>query len=217
MKIVCISDSHNQHENIILPEGDMIIHSGDLTGIGTTGEVMSFLEWFKNLDFKYKIFIAGNHDWLFEHIANDDPKNPQYTTIEKIVPEGVIYLNDSGIEIEGLKIWGSPIQPWFHSWAFNRRPGKEIQQHWDLIPEGLDILITHGPPLGILDKNRFNEPCGCRDLRIAVVDKKPKVHVFGHIHESHGLLKQGSVTYINASVLNDFYKMVYEPIEIIIN
>ncbi|PQJ82612.1 metallophosphoesterase family protein [Polaribacter glomeratus] len=100
-----------------------------------------------------KIFIAGNYDFFFERAHRDIIKNK--------IPKNVIYLNDSGCEIADLKIWGSPVQPEFYNWAFNIECGKEIKQHWDLIPKNIDILITHGPPYGILDKTTRNDLVGC--------------------------------------------------------
>ena len=208
MKIVIISDTHNQHEHLSLPEGDMIIHAGDVSSNGTKKEITEFLSWFEKLDYRYKIFIAGNHDFFFEHEGAHD--------IKAQIPENVIYLNDSGVELEGLNIWGSPIQPWFHDWAFNRKRGKEIKKHWRKIPNNLDILITHGPPKGIKDKIINGESVGCKDLLDTILEVKPKIHVFGHIHEGYGELNRHDVRFINASVLNHQYQIQNLPITIAI-
>jgi len=108
-------------------------------------------------------------------------------------------LNDSPFEYEGLKFWGSPISPTFFDWSFNRDRGPKIKRHWDMIPNDTDILITHGPPAGILDRNRKNVNCGCDDLLEALARVNPKLHVFGHIHESYGIHDSSSTKFVNAS------------------
>lgn len=206
MKIVFISDTHGLHNEIEIPNGDMLIHAGDISSRGKEHEIDDFLDWFSNQPHKYKIFIAGNHDFFFEKM------NAKY--IETKIPKNIIYLNDSGIEIENFKIWGSPIQPEFYDWAFNRNRGSAIKKHWDLIPLNTDLLITHGPPLNILDKTISGDFVGCEDLLTAVNRIKPKIHVFGHIHEDYGVLKTNNTTFINASVLDVRYRNANNPIMI---
>ncbi len=205
MKTVLISDTHSQHQKLELPKGDMLIHAGDVSKRGTVAEVHNFLEWFARQDFKYKIFVAGNHDFFFENASSEE--------IEKAIPENVIYLNDSGVEIEGIKIWGSPIQPWFFDWAFNRQRGEAIAKHWALIPNDTDVLITHGPPFGILDKTARNINAGCEELMLKI-DQLPnlKLHVFGHIHEAYGIQQKNNTQFVNASVLNLGYQLVNEAV-----
>ena len=205
MKIVCISDSHGQHHALNLPEGDMILHGGDFTKRGTENQVREFLSWFSRLPYKYKVFIAGNHDFL----AEEEPDLFRF-----MIPENCIYLEDASTTIEGLKIWGSPYTPWFYDWAFNRHRGAEIQLHWEKIPDDTDILITHGPPAGILDKTFRNEPVGCDDLRKAIQRVKPRLHLFGHIHEGYGRFDKDGTAFINASVLNIQYQLVNAPVSI---
>ena len=201
MKIVVISDTHGQHraKSLKLSEGDMIIHAGDISSKGTLNSVVDFLDWFSGLSYKYKIFIAGNHDFLFE---KDTPEN-----IKKLIPENVIYLNDSKVIIEGINIWGSPIQPLFYNWAFNRKRGEEIKKHWDLIPDDTDILITHGPAFNILDKTVRNDLAGCEDLLKKIKIVKPKYHIFGHVHEAYGEIEEFGVKFINASLMTERYKL----------
>lgn len=205
MKIVAISDTHTKHNHLKLPKGDMLIHAGDISSGGTESEVKNFLHWFGSQDFKYKVLIAGNHDFFFE------ARTPHY--IASLLPKGVIYLNDEGVTIEGINIWGSPVQPWFYNWAFNRQRGKEINQHWKLIPQNTDILITHGPTFGILDKTTRGEQVGCEDLKNMIDKIQPKFHICGHIHEAYGIEKVKNTTYINASVLNERYELVNKAIE----
>ena len=206
MTLTLISDTHFRHNQLELPGGDMLIHAGDLCGHGTEGEALAFLRWFGEQPYKYKIFIAGNHDWFFEKNSKID--------IYKIIPENIYYLNDSGVEIEGLKIWGSPVQPAFLDWAFNRKKGAEINKHWKLIPKDTDILITHGPPFGILDRTTSNYNAGCEMLLKKVNQIQPKLHVFGHIHEGYGMVEKGKTIFANASSVNFNYQMVNAPIVI---
>lgn len=207
MRIVTISDTHGQHHSLELPKGDMLLHAGDVSKFGAEAQILDFLAWFSSLDFAYKIFIAGNHDYFFER--ND------IRYIKELIPENIIYLNDSGITINGLNIWGSPVQPWFFDWAFNRKRGEEIAKHWGLIPENTDVLLVHGPVYGHLDiVDRNDEHVGCEDLRIKVDAIKPKVVVCGHIHEAYGVKINNDICYINASVLNLGYELVNAPIVI---
>ncbi|MCK5521112.1 MAG: metallophosphatase domain-containing protein, partial [Candidatus Marinimicrobia bacterium] len=182
---------------------------GDMSSNGSRESVIDFLKWFASLDYQYKIFIAGNHDWFFE-------KNDR-NEINKIIPSNVIYLENEGIEIEGIKIWGSPISPEFNNWAFNRRRGEEINKVWNLIPSDTDILITHGPPQGILDRTNNWENVGCLDLLTKIMEIQPKFHLFGHIHEDYGKKKIGETTYINASILSAMYDVKNRPVVIKIN
>lgn len=202
MRIVFISDTHCRHREIRLPEGDMLIHAGDFSGRGERDEVEQFLAWFSSLDFAHKIFIAGNHDFL----AEDDPE-----AFAEMVPDDLLYLNEDGVEISGIKIWGSPITPWFFDWAFNRQRGDEIARHWERIPTATDLLITHGPPLGVLDRTVNGTRAGCEELLQRVEIVRPRIHVFGHIHEGHGILEKGPTTFINGSSLDFRYQPVHQP------
>lgn len=203
MRIVAIADTHSQHDKLKLPEADMILHAGDISKRGEEQEILAFLHWFKNMDYRYKIFIAGNHDFYFERTSPEK--------IKEIIPENVIYLCDSGITIEGIRIWGSPVTPTFFNWAFNRDRGEAISRHWDLIPEGTDILMTHGPVAGILDKTTRGEEVGCAGLLKRVGELKPKYYIGGHIHEAYGKLESQSTTYFNASVLDERYHLKNGP------
>ena len=203
MKFVAISDTHCRHKSVQLPRGDVLLHAGDISYKGQWSEVLDFLNWFKNVPFRYKIFIAGNHDFYFER--------EKKAAIEQAIPEGVQYLNDSGITLDGIQIWGSPVTPWFYDWAFNRQRGATIAKHWALIPTHTDILLTHGPAFGILDTVLNGNHAGDKDLLKAIETIKPKVHVCGHIHEAYGRIKRSSTTFINASVVNEKYELVNSP------
>jgi Icc-related predicted phosphoesterase len=206
MKIVCISDTHNCNERINVPEGDILIHSGDATTVGNAKQIVEFNDWFANLPHKHKIFVAGNHDWLFE---------TDNRFARTLLDDSITYLQDSSIEIEGLKIYGSPWQPRFFDWAFNLNRGAELAEKWKLIPEDTDILITHGPPHGILDeveRQYWTENTGCEELRKRVEIIKPKLHVFGHIHCGYGEKEEFGVKFVNASNCDEEYQPTQMPI-----
>lgn len=206
MKFLCLSDTHGKHRLLKnLPEADIIIHAGDLSKDGSERSCMDFMNWFRELPYAHKIFIAGNHDFFFEDAS------PQY--LRKVVPENLVYLNDSGVTINGINIWGSPITPAFYDWAFNRERGKVINKHWKLIPANTDILVTHGPPMGILDQVGLNDHAGCADLLRHVKRIKPKFHIFGHIHGSHGRYSTPVTQFINPSIVDDNYDVKNFPLE----
>jgi Icc-related predicted phosphoesterase len=203
MKIVCISDTHSLHNRMEIPDGDLLIHAGDVSSRGGMTEIADFNEWLGTLPHPHKVMIAGNHDFGFE----------RYPKEAKALISNAKYLRDSGITIEGLKIWGSPIQPWFYDWAFNRQRGKDIRKHWDLIPTDTDILITHGPPFGILDDTDRGEKVGCEDLIDIIQNRvRPRLHVFGHIHEAYGQKQVKETLFINASMVNLAYRPVNQAI-----
>lgn len=206
MNITFISDTHGKHEEIQIPKDtEMLIHAGDISNVGTLQEVRTFLEWYDKIEVKYKIFIGGNHDFFLEQNA------PLFEVLLMDYPT-LIYLENEEKEIGGIKLWGSPITPWFHNWAFNRHRGTDIARYWEQIPEEVDILITHGPPMGYGDKLFNGDLVGCEGLLQAVQKIKPAIHVFGHIHEAYGIFKNESTTFINASCLNLRYQAVNEPI-----
>ena len=211
--LVFISDTHTKHKQISdqlyqiyseYPES-ILVHAGDISYRGLPWEVENFVSWYDGLPFRHKIFIAGNHDFLFEDEADEAKK------ILERSGKSVIYLQDSGIEIDGLKFWGSPVTPRFHDWAFNR--DSDIEYHWNLIPEDTNVLITHGPPHKILDQTRGYVDAGCWRILDKIKDLKSlKVHVFGHIHEAAGIKEVDGVTYINASILNLYYEVKNSPV-----
>lgn len=204
MRVIFISDTHMKHENLRLPEGEILVHAGDFSRRGLVHEAQMFLDWFGAQPHRHKIFIAGNHDF----IAEREP-----ALFESMIPSNVIYLNDSGCEVEGIRIWGSPIQPWFFDWAFNRKRGADIRRHWDMIPADTELLVTHGPPYGILDEVvRDPRPVGCRDLLHKVSElQQLKVHAFGHIHEGYGAREVGGTLFLNAAVLDENYDLKNKP------
>jgi len=182
MKIVAISDTHNEHARIDLPEGDMIIHAGDSCTGGTAREFYNFYKWFKSLDYKYKIFVAGNHDG---YLWDQDPPPA----------EGVYYLRDNFVVIEGLKIYGSPWTSVYGDWWFMKED-YELTRYWNGIPHDTDILVTHSPIYGINDYN-----LGSNSLADRVKHVDLKLHVCGHIHEGYGVTVKDNITYVNAAIM----------------
>ena len=214
-KITFISDTHNKHNYLnskaygnILGSGDFLIHAGDCTSMGQSYEIKSFLDWFSNTDFKYKIFISGNHDFGFEN---------GYEINQEYKDNGVIYLQDNEVTIDGIKFYGSPWQPEFHNWAFNLPRGEKIAEKWSMIPNDIDILITHGPAYQILDYAPIGGHVGCEELSNKIFEIKPKIHVCGHIHDSYGQKNIDGIEFLNASILNDRYEPAHKPIVMTFN
>jgi Icc-related predicted phosphoesterase len=203
-RIVCISDTHLVHEHFALkvPPGDIVLHAGDATLQGSSFELASFVRWFARLPHQHKILIAGNHDFVFE-------LNP--AAGRTLLSSGITYLQDSEVEIHGLRIYGSPWTPYFRNWAFNLPRGSKIRKKWALIPDGIDVLITHGPPAGgggVKD----GKDLGCADLSDAVARLRPHVHLFGHVHEGYGISSRDQTVLINASICDDAYRPLNRPI-----
>ena len=210
MRIIHFSDTHGYHEHVDFADlkADVAVCSGDITNRGELMLVEEFLDWYQSkTQFKYKIFIAGNHDFCFEDVPE------RIKQILENYPD-IIYLNDSGVYIEGVLFWGSPIQPLFHNWAFNRQRGEEIKQHWDLIPRNTNVLIVHGPPFGTLDWCLSGLRVGCEDLLEAINEIKPQAFLCGHIHESYGITGNKETIFSNASLMNKHYYPCNQPIVI---
>lgn len=205
MRVVAISDTHTFERHLAVPDGDVLIHAGDFTISGDVFEVSEFAEWLEKQPHKHKIIVAGNHDWLFErspHLAHP---------IIKSIPRAY-YVQDNLIEIESVTFYGAPWQPRFCDWAFNVDRGEAIKRYWDRIPP-CDVLITHGPPWGVLDYVKLGEPhLGCEELLKAVGRTKPRFHVFGHIHGGYGEWQINGTRFINASICDEAYQPINAPI-----
>jgi predicted phosphohydrolase len=169
---------------------------------GRSEEIERFDHWLGTLPHEHKVVIAGNHDFLFER----DPDRA------RALLANASYLQDGLIEVGGLRIWGSPWQPWFFDWAFNLPRGPALASKWALVPDGVHVLVTHGPPAGILDRTANEEAVGCHDLARALERILPRLHVFGHIHESYGRLERDGTTFVNASNCDLKYRPVQAPI-----
>lgn len=215
-RLTFISDTHTKHEKLngFLPGGDILLCAGDISSRGYKTELENFFKWFDGIDnYDHKIFIAGNHDFGFQ----DEPETIKglltgYKTIDYLQDE---YLGIQDGDEPELKIWGSPWQPEFHNWAFNLPRGEKIKEKWDLIPNDIDILITHGPAFGKLDYVPYDGlNVGCEELLKRIEEVKPKIHLSGHIHSGWGYVFNGETHFFNAAILNDRYEFRNKPITI---
>ena len=204
MKIALVSDTHNMMDKVLpfVGEVDMFIHAGDFTNLGSREEVIKFSTQLRRVQAKYKIVIAGNHELILDGGMK----------AHLLLPKKTIYLENSGAIIEGLKIWGSPMTPRFFDWAFLRDRGKDIKRYWDIIPDDLDFLITHGPPHGVLDEPEPGLHVGCEELKKRVKKAMPKFHVFGHVHPSRGTVLYRSVMYMNVAAVNRLGYLREDPV-----
>ncbi|CAF0922084.1 unnamed protein product [Adineta steineri] len=228
-RIVCISDTHSRYQ-FELPPGDILVHGGDFSLDGRQTEIEEFLKYLKGLtQYRLKIFIAGNHDLTLEPKFYEETwkrwhyrGKQDYELIGRLIRDpslatehGIIYLEQQEFidPQTGLKFFGSPYQPEFCDWAFNLPANSpEIKQVWSKIPDDVDVLITHGPPANILDKTYMEQHVGCAQLLARVQKIKPKLHVFGHIHEAYGREEHDSTIFVNASTCNLRYKPSQPPI-----
>lgn len=208
MRLVILSDTHGEHENINVPAGDVLIHCGDFSCHGDERELVGFVRWLSKISPKYgaTFVIAGNHDRQLEI-------DPSLADVFGGVAE---YLFNSSSNYRGWNFWGSCFTPAYNNWAFNLpKDGDELQKNWAQVPNNCDVLITHGPPYGVLDCVGYvKENVGCKWLRKRIEEVKPKVACWGHIHEARGLNYwsiPGTVC-INATNLNGRYELVHEPV-----
>lgn len=183
MRILHLSDTHGIHHKIKnMPPADVLIHSGDISHSGSEEEVLDFLNWFIDLDYPQKIFVTGNHDiCLWDAVDIED------------LPDNVHFLQDRSITVNGFKIFGIGYD---HS---------EMK-----IPKDADIVVTHEPPIMILDKSA-GVHWGNAPLRNRIFEIKPRLHLFGHAHESYGTLRQEGILFSNAALLNEMNRLVREP------
>lgn len=218
MIIDCISDLHGHYPK--LEGGDLLIVAGDLTKHDTQLQHKEFFEWMDGQNYYAKAYIAGNHDNYYQ--KNEAKKY--------IYPAGVVYLEDQAAEFEGLKIWGSPWTQSFegmnpHCKAFTLDTEKELAKKWALIPDDIDILITHSPPYGSRDMIVVNDKLKCigsKSLQKRSLNLDLKLWVVGHIHEGYGVDPFGGILggnnckLVNASHVNERYEPVNKPIRIIL-
>ena len=205
MKLLLLSDTHGQNDVLkTLPATDVLIHCGDSTRYGSRDNLREFAEIFGDCDAPVKILIAGNHDACFA-------KHP--IEARQIVAErGITYLQDDWVAIEGIKFWGIPWTPIFLDWYFMANEEKRIEK-WGLIPDDVDVIISHGPPYGVLDQllRGGGKRVGSVEHRNRVFSIQPTLNVFGHIHETYGQTHYGEMDFINCSLLNFYYEMVNQP------
>jgi len=216
MNIVSISDTHGKHNSLDMTKypGDVLVHAGDFTGVGSKTAVILFLEWFETQPYKYLVLIAGNHETVVESDAD------WFKHVLKEFPT-VIYLEDSEVVIEGIKFYGSPYSNEFYNWAFMEEE-IDLVTVWNKIPEDTQVLITHGPAYGCNDL--VSNTWGARDPHVgskSLQHKKKQLHkltlhISGHIHEDYGITMSEDVINICASILNEKYKVTNAPITITI-
>jgi len=204
-KIVLFGDSHGRanFHMIRWPKADIAACVGDFSTFGNELDTIAFIEEYKELPYKYKILVAGNHDKLFERAIG---------FCEDLCKEAnIIHLFDRWVDINKIRIYGTPWQPPFNNWAFNVKE-KDLVRCYAKIPKKTDILLTHCPPYGILDQAGNGYHCGSKALLERVKQVRPKVHAFGHLHESYGRQKIDGITYINCSLLDGNYNERNEPV-----
>lgn len=204
MRLVCMSDTHSQHESVEVPDGDVFVHSGDYSSAGSQKAAVDFATWLSGLPHQHKVVTPGNHDWFSE-------KEPAAAAL---IFRKSTYLVDEAREVGGFKFYGAPWSPRFFDWAFNADRGAVIRSKWARIPDDTQVLVVHGPPAGILDRTRSGETVGCADLLNTIENRLSKLRlvVFGHIHEAHGTLKRDGVLYVNASTCDLKYRPVQPPV-----
>ena len=205
MKLIIISDTHGKHDSLGKLSGDVLIHCGDI-GIGsrpTLDQVLDLDAWFGTQDFQLKLCIGGNHDFALQSSARHNPslfKNAEY-------------LEDRAVAFGDLLFYGAPWIPDLKDWAYYL-DDTELRARWAKIPSETDVLITHTPPSGFLDRNSSGRSCGCIALRERVMQVKPRLHCFGHIHASAGTAVDQGTIFVNAAVVDRTYKIARPPIEI---
>jgi predicted phosphodiesterase len=203
LRLVLLSDTHGMHDRIDVPAGDVLVHAGDFCSNGSEAQARAFAAFWAAQPHPHKVVIAGNHDRCLE---SDPTLGPALF--------GPSYLIDEGREVAGLRVYGAPWQPWFLDWAFNLQRGESLRAKWALIPEGLDLLVTHGPPQHVLDRTFTGDAVGCADLAAAIERTAPRLHVFGHIHEGYGSERRGATLHVNASNCTLQYEPINRPIAI---
>ncbi|HET7600600.1 MAG TPA: metallophosphatase domain-containing protein [Gemmatimonadales bacterium] len=193
MRVVALSDTHNKHAELVVPDGDLLVHAGDLTAWGTDAELAATLDWLAGLPHRHKLVVAGNHDRAFARngVASRAAARAR----------GIWYLEGAGVEIRGLRVWGGPWTPPHRRriWAYEL-PLAERAREWAAIPADVHVVVTHTPAAGILDLGDRGHRLGCPALR-ARLRQLPalRAHVCGHLHEGRGELTQDGVRYVNAS------------------
>jgi Icc-related predicted phosphoesterase len=206
MKIVAISDTHNEYSKLIIPECDILISAGDYSSRGYDHEVRNFHKWLDLQPAKHIISVQGNHELGVEI----DYQNAKTIAVEQC--PRVRFIDEGPIEIEGINFWCSAITPFFCDWAWNRHP-EDIQKHWDMIPEDTNILITHGPPYGILDQTTYvdgtirPDHLGCPKLMERIKTLKDlDLHFYGHIHYPGGRsVNAFGTSFYNCAVCDELY------------
>ncbi|KAI9275870.1 Metallo-dependent phosphatase-like protein [Phascolomyces articulosus] len=214
-RFVCVSDTHGKDSfSFPIPEGDVFVHAGDMTRISNPNEFIKTIAWIKSLPHKIKIVTAGNHDHILDERFGYITEKQEI--LAKMEHAGIIYLEHESFhlpkELGGYKMFVSPYAPYHIGGAFMPHSLREI---WEKIPNDVDILVTHTPPFGYQDRIVRNKShVGCPILRDKVDTIKPRVHLFGHIHEDHGWewTRDGKTLMINACICDKRYRPSQRPV-----
>jgi Icc-related predicted phosphoesterase len=201
IRLVLMSDTHGHHRQVEVPDGDLLVHAGDFTFFnGSTFAIRDFNDWLGQLPHRSKVLIPGNHDSGFVDSA-----------FRELITEATLLINE-GTVMQGLRIWGSPCTPSDRG-AFGPGTAQEREELFSRIPEDTDILITHGPLRGILDQSALEgKHQGCDQLLTAVRRVRPRVHVFGHVHQHYGMVRSAGTLFVNAALAGSDYAIAKCPI-----
>jgi len=204
MNIVVVSDTHGRHGELGVLSGNVLIHCGDVFNAFASNpdEVAELDTWFGQQRFARILCIGGNHDFALQTLAaraNRPLRNAEY-------------LEDRVFEYRGTRFYGSPWTPELYDWAYYL-PSSDLESRWASIPDDTDVLITHTPPFGVLDRNSSGKLCGCPGLRKRIEQIRPALHCFGHVHASAGIYREGRITFANASMVNSRYEIARPPLE----
>jgi Icc-related predicted phosphoesterase len=191
LRLVLLSDTHELHREVDVPAGDILIHAGDFTMFSKNlEEIVDFNNWLGELPHRHKIIVPGNHEFFLEADSSES----------RLLSNATVLINE-GIEVDGLRIWGLPVTPMYGG-AFGMSSAKDRKKLYAQIPQNIDVLVSHGPPYGILDSDPVSGlHAGCPELLDAVMGVRPKLHVFGHIHGAYGVFQTEHTTFVNASRL----------------
>ncbi|CAA90405.3 UPF0046 protein T07D4.2 [Caenorhabditis elegans] len=233
VRFVCIGCTHGEQFDISkLPPGDVLLVAGDFTSCGLPNEVHNFNKLLGKLKYSYKVVIGGNHECTFDDtfLKLKQESEPKEMALKQALLSAIhsdskggisakdllsnaIYLEDNVIELFGITIYGTPWQPKVDNWAFNLSRGQQLLDKWNLIPAGVDVLLTHTPPLGHGDMMNNGQRMGCAELLNTVFKRvRPKYHVFGHIHEGYGCTTDGYTKFINCCMCNENLDLKNEPV-----
>lgn len=192
VRVVAMADTHLRHEGVRVPDGDVLVHAGDLLAHGSLDELARAADWLRRFPHPVKVVVAGNHEICLQ----------KYPEAARALLDGFVYLEDAGADVGGLSFYGSPWQPRFRIWAFGAARGAELASRWAKIPDRVDVLVTHGPPFGYGDRIVWRDverKVGCVDLLARVREVRPRLHLFGHIHQSPGRWEEGPTTFANVT------------------
>lgn len=206
MKIACISDLHGELPAI--PPCDLLLIAGDVCPITNHDTAYqanwlntTFADWIKQTPVKHRVVVAGNHDFVWGLLPALVEPSPHYH-----------YLQDRAVELDGVKVWGAPWQPYF--WGVFGLTESELERKWSLIPDDVDIWVVHGPPKGYGDLTSRGESVGSRSLTDAIAKRKPKLVVVGHIHEAYGDYQLGDTLILNVAHNDESHTELRGPIQI---